>query len=70
MSMLQALERDSYRCMVTGAYDMRSCEKNPDLAALALQSGVVARGTHASHIFAPSTSQNISGPDEDGPKVR
>ncbi|KAJ3515777.1 hypothetical protein NLJ89_g1537 [Agrocybe chaxingu] len=63
-----ALERDGYRCMVSGTYDMRSCEKNPDIAVLAVQSGTVARETHASHIFAPSTSQDISGPDADGPK--
>jgi hypothetical protein len=55
--------------MVTGIYDMRSCEKNPDIATLAVQNGVVARETYASHIFAPSVSQNISGKNEDGPKV-
>lgn len=70
MSVFQALERDGYRCMVTGIYDMRSCEKNPDIASLAMRNGIVARETHASHIFAPSTSQDISGPNEDGPKVR
>jgi hypothetical protein len=69
MRKLQALQRDGYRCMISGVYDMESCEKLTAVATIAMNSGIIARPTQASHIFAPSTSADITGKNEDGPKV-
>jgi hypothetical protein len=55
--------------MISGVYDMESCEKLTAVATIAINSGIIARPTQASHIFAPSTSADITGKNEDGPKV-
>lgn len=61
--------RDGYRCVITGAVHLPIANAYPDqFAAVAATHGV--RGTQCAHIFAPSTSQDTSGDNEDGPEVK
>ncbi|KAF8573903.1 hypothetical protein K439DRAFT_1399426 [Ramaria rubella] len=64
-----ALIRDDYHCMVTGVCDMASFKANDHVKEMARAKKMKIRPTQCAHIFAPSTSQNISGENQDGPKL-
>ncbi|KAF9240960.1 hypothetical protein BU15DRAFT_87516 [Melanogaster broomeanus] len=55
----KALRRDNFRCVITGAVDDASAERDPELRQTALLLGVTV--THCAHIFPESTNMNISG---------
>ena len=58
--------RDGYRCIVTRVVDDATLDSFPDL----FPPDVIARPTQCVHILAPSASQDISGANEGGPKVK
>ena len=67
---LQALVRDSFRCIVSGRYDSPSVQKNHELREEALRFSLATTASQCAHIFPQSTNLGISGSNEDGPKVR
>ncbi|KAF8575615.1 hypothetical protein K439DRAFT_1369508 [Ramaria rubella] len=64
-----ALIRDDYHCMVTGVCDMASFKANDRVKEMARAKKLKIRPTQCAHIFASYTSQNISGENQDGPKL-
>jgi len=57
-----ALFRDGYRCMITGAYDLGSCVKFPEILALS-KVGVGSVSTECAHLFSES-AQDGDKPSE------
>jgi len=49
-----ALLRDGYRCPLTGAYDLESCDNHPELAARADAEGATQTTLQCAHIFSES----------------
>ena len=66
LHLLQALMRDGYRCILTGAYDHNIALAMPQLVPPGTTRFTV---TEAAHIFPESTNMGISGADEYGHKV-
>ena len=65
----QALERDGYRCMMSGNFDATSYLNDPHLQAqfddINASGGHVLLGaTHLCHILSESANDNLNGPDE------
>jgi len=69
-TIFKALVRDNFRCIVTGRYDGASVAMNNELKEEMYESRTPTCNTQCAHIFPQSTNMGISGPNEDGAKVR
>ncbi|KAJ7221793.1 hypothetical protein B0H12DRAFT_1151687 [Mycena haematopus] len=52
-----ALLRDGYRCVLTGAYDLESCDNYPELGARADSEGAIQTTLQCAHIFSESAQE-------------
>lgn len=59
LTLSQALARDGYRCMITGAIDRSSFTSNKALREISKRDGISVTWLEASHIFSESTAQGI-----------
>ncbi|KAJ7222987.1 hypothetical protein B0H12DRAFT_1150813 [Mycena haematopus] len=60
-----ALLRDGYRCVLTGAYDLESCDNYTELGARADSEGAIQTTLQCAHIFSESAQEGDKDPSTD-----